>query len=176
MPKIKDIIDNLSVVRENSQSLDILLDFERVLDQLDIYTYKNWYLGELVAGPDTSRYFVTASFMWPDNMPPDCRALKKLKNFGILHKIKLDEYHYTTRPKDYSDFEPGTYMPKTQQKPVWVIELKIPKDLMQQIQTGYAEIEGQQIDLQDLDQAFDDNLDKQSIKDEDEELDGQTAS
>jgi hypothetical protein len=175
MPKINDIIDNLGVVRENGNSLGILMDFERVLDQLDIYTYKNWYLGELVDGPKSNRYFVTASFMWPDNLPPDARALKKLKNFGILHKVKLDEFHYTLRPKSYEDFESGSFMPKTTQRPVWVVELKIPKDLMQQIETGYAEIEGQQIDLQDLDSAYEDNLDKEMVKNDEQDQLQQSA-
>lgn len=173
MPKINDIIDNLSVVRENSQSLGILMDFERVLDQLDIYTYKNWYLGELVEGPKSSRYFVTASFMWPETMPPEPRALKKLKNFGIIGSVRLDEFEYALKPKNHSDFEPGTFMPKMAKKPIWVVDLKIPKDLMQQIETGYADIEGQEIDLADLDKAYDENLDKEMVKDDDDDLTAQ---
>lgn len=170
---IDKIIDNLSVLRDNSNSLDVLIDFERVLDQLDVYTYKNWYLGELVEGPKVSRYFVTASFMWPEKLSPDSRALKKLKDYGVIHSIKLDEFVYALRPKDYEDFEPGTFKPKKVNKPVWVIELKIPKDLLQHIRTGYAEIEGQQIDLQDLDSAYEDNLDKEMVKDDEQDQQGE---
>jgi hypothetical protein len=66
-------------------------------------------------------------------------------------------------------------MPKTTQRPVWVVELKIPKDLMQQIETGYAEIEGQQIDLQDLDSAYEDNLDKEMVKNDEQDQLQQSA-
>ena len=111
--------------------------------------------------------------MWPEQLSPDSRALKKLKDYGIIHNIKLDEFVYALRPKDYEDFEPGTFKPKKVKKPVWVIEIKIPKDLMQHIRTGYAEVEGQQIDLQDLDLAYDENLDKEMVKDDEADQQGE---
>ena len=44
-------------------SVNALLDFERVLDEVDIYAFKNWDLGELVQGPEIGRYSVTCTFM-----------------------------------------------------------------------------------------------------------------
>ena len=32
-------------------SVNSLLDFERVIDEVDIYAFKNWDIGELVQGP-----------------------------------------------------------------------------------------------------------------------------
>jgi hypothetical protein len=45
-------------------AVNTLLDFERVIDELDIYAFKNWKRGELVAGPKYEKYFVVcANFM-----------------------------------------------------------------------------------------------------------------
>lgn len=170
MQTIDRIIENLTKLRESSNTLDILLDMERVLDQLDIYTYENWYAGELVEGPRTSRYFITASFMWPKKMPPDNRIFRKFRNFGIISSITEDKFVYTVKPENYDDFEPGSFMPKKAEAPVWVIELKIPKELMQEVKMGFMEIEGQQIDLQDLDKAYDTDIDKQTVKNDEDDL------
>ena len=69
-------------------SLNTLLDFERVLDEMDMYAFKNWILGELVAGPEISRYKVSCTFMWPENLMPDPRGGKRLLPFDCEVKYK----------------------------------------------------------------------------------------
>ena len=46
------VADNIKNIYMSDGSLTTLLDFERVLDELDIYAFKNWEIGELVEGPD----------------------------------------------------------------------------------------------------------------------------
>ena len=46
-------------------NLITLMDFERVLDELDLYAFQNWKQGELVVGPEYERYFVSYTFMRP---------------------------------------------------------------------------------------------------------------
>ena len=46
------VADNIRDIYMSDGSLTTLLDFERVLDEVDIYAFKNWEIGELVAGPD----------------------------------------------------------------------------------------------------------------------------
>lgn len=65
MNDIKDILKNIENIYGSTTSLEILKNFERVLDELDLYVYENWLDGELVAGPLDSRYWVTCKFMWP---------------------------------------------------------------------------------------------------------------
>jgi hypothetical protein len=62
--------------------MSTLLDFERVLDEADLYAYKNWLLGELVQGPDIGKYSVTCVFMWPYKLMPDPRGAKRLATIG----------------------------------------------------------------------------------------------
>ena len=62
MHDIIDVIKNVQTLSENNSAFKVLKDFERVLDELDIYVFKNWDEGELLSGPDVNRYSVTCSF------------------------------------------------------------------------------------------------------------------
>ena len=55
---IIDVIKNLQTISENNSAFQVLKNFERVLDELDIYVFKNWEEGELIKGPNVGRYAV----------------------------------------------------------------------------------------------------------------------
>ena len=76
------VADNIRDIYLSEGSLLTLLDFERVLDELDIYAFKNWEIGELVAGPEIGKYTVTVTFMWPEKMMPDPRGAVRLGEQG----------------------------------------------------------------------------------------------
>jgi len=44
---ILDVIRNIQDLYENNSSLAVLKDFERVLEEMDVYVYENWEDGEL---------------------------------------------------------------------------------------------------------------------------------
>ena len=54
--EITDVIDNTKDIFMTDSSLSSLLDFERVLDELDLYVFANWKKGELVEGPVYEKY------------------------------------------------------------------------------------------------------------------------
>ena len=54
-----DIIKNVQTLYGVGPTLGILKDFERVIDDLDVYVFANWEDGELLSGPVDSRHFVT---------------------------------------------------------------------------------------------------------------------
>ena len=56
------VADNIKKLYMSEGSLLTLMDFERVLDELDLYAFKNWILGELVQGPDIGKYKVGCLF------------------------------------------------------------------------------------------------------------------
>ena len=68
---IKDILSNIKDIYMTDSSLETLLDYERVLDELDLYSFKHWKLGELVEGPVYEKYFVTCTWMFPYRKMPD---------------------------------------------------------------------------------------------------------
>ena len=63
MHDVLDIIKNVQSLYSVGPTLGILKDFERVVDELDVYVFANWKDGELLSGPNDSRHFVTCSFM-----------------------------------------------------------------------------------------------------------------
>ena len=48
MQDVLDIIKNIESIYDSNTSFQVLKDFERVIDELDIYVYANWKDGELV--------------------------------------------------------------------------------------------------------------------------------
>lgn len=158
------VADNLRDIYMSEGSLLTLLDFERVLDELDIYAFKNWEIGELVQGPDISKYKVSCIFMWPENLMPDPRGGRRLLPFDCDVRYKKQMVKIPIKIMDPSDYEPGTHKAKIVEKPVWLVEITIPKSLMSDIRTGSIELEDQDIDLGDLDQAYEQDLDKEEYQ------------
>jgi len=140
-------------------SISTLLDYERVLDEMDMYAFKNWEAGELVAGPDIGRYSVTCTFLWPAELMPDPRGAKRLLPFGAKVKFKKTSMKVPVKIESPNDYRAGTKKPKLIEKSVWLVEMELPKYLINEIRTGSAELEGQDVDLEDLDSAYEKDLD-----------------
>lgn len=170
----KEIFKNLAdywLVSENIKDLYLsegsivnLLDYERVLDELDLYAFKNWHLGELVQGPDISRYHVNCIFMWPEKLMPDPRGAKRLLPFDCKVKFKKTRIKIPIKIEDPDDFIPGTHKARLIEKPVWLVEISIPKSLMSDIKTGSIELEDESVDLEDLEKSYDEDLQQQEYR------------
>ena len=137
MQDIKDIIKAVENVYDNDTAFTILKDFERVLDQLDLYVYDNWENGELVSGPEITRHFITCSFMWPREEMPDPMGGKRLTDYGCKVFFKKDVYIYPRKVLKQDDFRPGTKKGKLDQMPVWIVQIRMPKELIRTIYSGY---------------------------------------
>lgn len=158
------IASNIKTIYMSDGSLATLLDFERVLDELDVYAFKNWQIGELVAGPDIGKYKVSATFMWPKNLMPDPRGGRRLLPFDCEVLYKKQKIKIPIKITDPSDYRPGTHKAKITEKEVWLVEITMPKNLMSDIRTGSIELEDEDIDLEELDQAYEQDLDKQEMQ------------
>ena len=158
------VSDNIRDIYMSDGSLTTLLDFERVLDEMDIYAFRNWAIGELVAGPDIGKYTVGATFMWPENMMPDPRGAKRLLPFDCEINYKKQKIKIPIQITDPSDYIPGTKKARIVEKPVWLVEIIMPKRLMSEIRTGAVEMEGEEIDLDELDAAYEQDLDKEDTQ------------
>jgi len=158
------VAENIRDIYMSEGSLLSLLDFERVLDELDLYAFKNWAIGELVQGPEIGKYRVGCIFMWPEKLMPDPRGAKRLLPFDCEVRYKKTNMKIPVKIEDPSDFRPGTHKAKIIEKKVWLVEIVMPKALMSDIRTGSVELEDQDIDLEDLDSAYEQNLDQQSYQ------------
>ena len=158
------VSDNIRGIYTSDGSLLTLLDFERVLDELDLYAFKNWQLGELVQGPDIKRYTVGCIFMWPEKLMPDPRGARRLLPFDCKVKFKKTRIKIPVKVEDPDDYVPGTHKARLIEKSVWLVEIVMPKNLIADIRTGSVELEDQSIDLGDLDQAYEEDLDKDEFR------------
>lgn len=165
---ISDVIDNTKEIFMTDSSLTSLLDFERVLDELDLYVFANWKDGELVEGPIYEKYFVTCTFMWPYKMMPDPRGGERLLDYDCEVYYAKDELEYPIEIEDPNDYEPGTKMPKMAKKPVWLVKIVMPKKLMQEIQQGSLELESATLDMEDIENAYEEGNDQAENTDQDE--------
>jgi hypothetical protein len=136
MPDIVDVIKNLQTLSENNTAFKVLKDFERVIDELDIYVFKNWDDGELVTGPDVSRYGVKCTFMWDRSEMPDPEGAKRLHTYGCQVIYKKDNVLIPRKIRDPDDYRPGTKKGKIDSHPVWMVEITMPKKLMQDVFIG----------------------------------------
>lgn len=139
MQDILDVINNVKDVYENNTNLGVLKDFERVLDELDIYVYKNWEDGELAVGPKVDRHWITCGFMWPKEQMPDPAGGKRLLDLGC--RIQFERTHLVEPRKIRSpdDFRPGTKKGKLDHTPVWLVTIRMPKKLAFDIYKGYMD-------------------------------------
>jgi hypothetical protein len=144
-----------------------LLDFERVLDELDLYAFDHWKQGELVEGPIYEKYFVKCTFMWPYKKMPDPRGAKRLSEYDCDVSYKKDMFEHPKKVENPSDFEPGTKFPKMIQSPIWLVDVVMPKKLMQDIERGALELESGTVDMEEIDQAYETGTDNDAMNQED---------
>jgi hypothetical protein len=158
------VAENIRDIYLSEGSLLTLLDFERVLDEMDLYAFKNWAIGELVAGPDIGKYRVTCIFLWPEQLMPDPRGARRLLPFDCVVRYKKTTMKVPMRISDPSDYRPGTKKARLVEKKIWLVEITMPKALISDIRTGSIELEDQDIDLADLDSAYEQDLDQESYQ------------
>ena len=137
------IIDTVKGIYTSDGSMNTLLDFERVLDESDLYAYRNWELGELVQGPTVNRYSVSCVFMWPYKLMPNPKGSKRLVTVGCTVKFVKTTIEVPVEVKDYENY----------------------------IKEGTIDLAGQTIDLEELDDSYDEDLDKDSGENEEESSD-----
>jgi hypothetical protein len=130
MHDVLDIIRNVQSLYAISPSLGILKDFERVVDELDVYVFKNWEDGELLEGPKDSRHFVTCSFMWPADQMPDPSGGKRLLDRGCKVTYKKDVLFKPRKIMSPEDYRPGTTKGKIDPHAIWIVEIRMPKELI----------------------------------------------
>jgi hypothetical protein len=137
MLDILEIIKNVETIYSTNSSLGTLKDFERVLDEMDMYVYKNWEDGELVEGPIIERHWISASFMWPEKNMPDPMAGKRLLDYGCKVKYRKSFLVEPRQIKTPEDLRPGTKKGKLDRNPIWIVEIVMPKKLVADIFDGY---------------------------------------
>ena len=170
---IKTAIENTKRIYLSDSSLNVLLDFERVLDELDMYGFANWPKGELVEGPNVERFWVTCTFMWPRSMMPDPRGAERLLPYGCKVSYEKTVIQVPVKIESPTDFrDDGSRKGKLMDSKVWLVTIQMPQELIADIEQGSIEIAGEEVDLEDINAAYQQGVDQDAMK-QDETADGE---
>lgn len=157
LDSIKSTLVNIS---KGNNLLDTLLEFERTLDNAEIFAYKNWILGELVEGPDIGRYFYKTVWMYPYNSMPDPNAGLRLTKLGANVSFKKGVFKKpvkVTGPQDWVD--PETKKAKMAEYEIWLVTIELPIKYINRGLEQNAEII--QKDIDDTNAEVADSFDEQ---------------
>lgn len=166
MIDIDTIYTTLDDAYGSENVLDILIEFERALDTLDIYVYKNWEKGEIVEGPEISRYWITLTLMYPHKLMPDPDGAMRLIDHGCKVWMGQDEFKYVTKvkgPESYETDEDGELTPKIAKTKVWLVKISMPRHFVDEIAVEKEDIGGTTIDMDDVTQAYDEDLNSDEV-------------
>lgn len=166
--------------------LDVLVAFEDFLDNNDLYAFRNWIKGEIIAGPFIERYWVTVILKYPYKCMPDPEGAQRLVDQGVKVRFKKHQQEFYYKDLQMSDsvnvtglgFTQQTTMqttPKPEIVPLWLVEMTMPRRFVEDIiEQDLEDYEGT-IDLEDISDARDANIDAESAMkgdtgDEEDEL------
>lgn len=141
MVDLKSIIQNIETIYGSNNSLNILKDFERVIDELDLYVFDNWIDGELVSGPKENKYFVECVLMWPYDKMPDPAGARRLSDYGCKIQFAESFMNKVRQIRTPDDIRPGTKKGKIDRNKIWMVKIIMPKKLMSDIQRGYQDLD-----------------------------------
>ena len=166
MIDIDTIYTTLDDVYGSENVLDILVEFERIFDQLDIYVFKNWIKGEIVEGPSIDRYWITVTLMYPYKMMPDPEGALRLIDRGCKVWFGQDTLQHVAKikgPESYERDEDGHLEPKLIKSPVWTVKVTMPRHFVDEIQTNKVEAGNTTIDMDEVTSAYDENLNDDEV-------------
>lgn len=164
MDSAADVVRRLT---DHEDLTDILLDVEDYLDSNDLYVYKNWKLGEVVAGPYTKPYWVKITLKYPYYKMPDPEGGLRLVLQGTKIRYRVAQEKYPIEVKSEADYQPGTKKPKMKTRKIWLIDLLIPRKFVQNIDAEIMDQYDEKVDSETLDSAAAENIDAEgAVKNE----------
>jgi len=176
MESIKELLDNTKAITLSDTMQQQLMNFERVLDHLNLYVFKNWMDGELVKGPEVKKYWVTCTFMWPHSKMPDPVGGEKLLNYGCKVLYRVGKIKTPVEITSYEDFQPATKYPKMIKKKIWLVEVTMPQKLITDILRGSLDVEDETIDVSNLDAAIEKDVDDEIYQNQNDNMENDAES
>ena len=156
-----DANENLKRIYSQDQILDSLIEFENIIDSLDIYAFENWIDGEVVSGPHFERYWITIILKYAKSKKPEVQGAKRMQQRGIkVSYEKATEMVPVPLPKgeDLSDaYEEGKR--KEEETGIWLIHIKMPRHLITDITAGQLDTDDETINLDDVRDAEESGID-----------------
>ena len=146
-------------ISDSEDLVDILIDIEDYLDGNNLYVYKNWKLGEVVAGPFTKQYWVKITLKYPYEKMPDPEGGLRLTMHGTKINFRVALEKYPVKVKSEADYQPGTKKPKMKKRKIWLIDMLIPRKFVQNLDKETLDQYEEEVDVDTLDDAAADGVD-----------------
>lgn len=153
------INDELGTIFKSKTLLTILLEIEGMLDKLDMYVFENWIEGEIVDGPNVSKYWIDLTLMYKREQMPDPEAITRLTEHNIKVFYKKDVLEQPKKIEDPEDLEIDLQDPtapgynkrraKTETIPIWLVKLEIPRQFIDEYYSEQVYVDGLEIDIDD---------------------------
>ena len=166
--------DNFLKRLSDSTSLtDVLIQMEDFLDSLDLYVFKNWFEGEIVDGPNVSRYWVSMTLKYDyKDMPDPAGGIRLLKHGSKVRFRRGEEEDIETKSSyDQSEmqrimavqnlpgqpFRPDRTMPdrnsnnseypeQLPMKKIWLIDIQIPRQFIEDLEDDDLDLYDKEIE------------------------------
>ena len=143
---VKLLNDQIKKISETNTLLDMLLEFEKILEDIDVYAYKNWSKGEILEGPILDRHYVTVKLLYPHKEMPDPSGAKRLLARECLVKYRKDTLVSPVKVQSFNDvvaeISPDgvtKHRAKSKSEPVWVVEIKMPRKYVDEFSSEVVE-------------------------------------
>ena len=155
---VKILNDQIKKISETNTLLDMLLEFEKTLDNIDLYAFANWDEGEVLEGPTLGRHHLTVKLMYPHAKMPDPDGAKRLMARDCLVEYSKDTLIRPKRVRNFDDLiievKPDgvpSYKAKTTEEKVWVIEIKMPRRYVDEFDIDKVKAdEDAYVDMEDI--------------------------
>lgn len=123
--------DSSNVVKKlyrHQTLLDILLEFEHVLDDANLYAWDNWFDGVVEEGPTPEKYWVSVTLKFPYDKMPDPSGGLNLLNLGCRVSYRRAIEDHVVTPRQQSDIvNAQTQQPRTVQRRIWLVTIEMPR-------------------------------------------------
>jgi len=154
----QEVVNRIS---DNEDLIDILIDIENYLDSNNLYVYKNWELGEVVAGPFTRPYWIKITLKYPYKKMPDPEGGLRLLQHGTKISYSKAEELVPIKVKSESDYQPGTKKPKMKKVRIWLIDMLIPRKFVRNLDKEVMDQYEEEVDTETVDDAEAEGIDSE---------------
>jgi hypothetical protein len=146
-------------LNDSKSLIDVLIQMESFMDDLDLYTHANWFDGEIVEGPTIKRYWVSMKLKYPYKKMPDPEGGLRLIKHGAKVTFEKAKEMVAIPIQSPSDYQDGTKKPKMEEETVWIVEIKIPRKFIDELDDSDLELYADEIDVDDVSDARDQGID-----------------
>lgn len=154
-----DKIKNIKKLFDQKSLLDTAIEIEKFLDFMNLYVYPNWFKGEVVDGPNVSRYWVSLTLQYDYKDMPDPMGARVLHDVGVKVDFREGTEMDPVDVKSPDDFRPNSKKPKLKPKKVWLVDISVPRKFIDEI--DYSDLEDDvedKVDAGDVSDAVDDGM------------------